>query len=312
MGEAKVLVNKCKCSSKKAIEKAIADFNAKSKAANTAAWKKSYHMICVLDAKPANQCTVPALPEVKPVPFGKGVADSCKDSINGKPIPKTCDTGFSKNPPQAIGTYGSCSGPWKSSGRHNGQNGKSFKLIRLNSVALNDGRESEKELVNLCRAQGLMAFGCGHVHNPTPASAPRPSQDLRTGAATTCTRLASILDGRKTSSPSRQGSGGDTLSTPLSPTGASTTPTDTTARAGTKDTTPCAPNLCKRSGRQQDHQAAPASEQTDDSANPPSRRSPRRAGSEVDRRMVCTCARYDVRRATERAAAGANFVPRKK
>merc|ERR1711988_535051 len=67
MGEAEVLVKKCKCASKKAIEKAIADFNAKSKAANTAAWKKSYHMICVLDAKPANKCTVPPLPEVKPV-----------------------------------------------------------------------------------------------------------------------------------------------------------------------------------------------------------------------------------------------------
>merc|ERR1711998_320523 len=53
-------------------EEAKADFNAKSKSANTAAWKKSYHMICVLDAKPANQCTVPTLPEVKPVPFGKG------------------------------------------------------------------------------------------------------------------------------------------------------------------------------------------------------------------------------------------------
>jgi len=161
--EAKVLVDKCKCSSKTAIEKAIADFNAKSKAANTAAWKKSYHMICVLDAKPANQCTVPALPEVKPVPFGKGVADSCKDYFNGKPIPQTCDTGFSKNPPKPIGTYGSWSAPWMSSGQHNGQNGKRFKLIRLNSVALNDSIESEMKLVNLCRAQGLMAFGCGHV-----------------------------------------------------------------------------------------------------------------------------------------------------
>merc|ERR1711998_123724 len=30
-------------------EEAKADFNAKSKSANTAAWKKSYHMICVLD-----------------------------------------------------------------------------------------------------------------------------------------------------------------------------------------------------------------------------------------------------------------------
>merc|ERR1711988_1933802 len=67
--EAAMLVRKCKCTSKNSIEKAIADANSKSKAANTAAWKKSYHMICVLDAKPANKCTVPPLPEVKPVPF---------------------------------------------------------------------------------------------------------------------------------------------------------------------------------------------------------------------------------------------------
>merc|ERR1711988_739782 len=72
--EAKVLVNKCKCTSKTAIEKAIADANSKSKAANTAAWKKSYHMICVLDAKPANKCTVPPLPVVKPVPLADAKA----------------------------------------------------------------------------------------------------------------------------------------------------------------------------------------------------------------------------------------------
>merc|ERR1712023_343929 len=48
--------------------------NSKCKAANTAAWKKSYHMICVLDAKPANKCTVPPLPEVKPVPVADAKA----------------------------------------------------------------------------------------------------------------------------------------------------------------------------------------------------------------------------------------------
>jgi len=156
-----------------AIEKAIADFNAKSKAANTAAWKKSYHMICVLDAKPANQCTVPALPEVKPVPFGKGVADSCKDTFNGKPVPKKCETGFSKNPPKPIGTYGSWSGTYAASGKHNGQNGKSFKLIRLNSVVLNDSREDEAKLVDLCRAQGLMSFGCGDVSGYDASDCPQ-------------------------------------------------------------------------------------------------------------------------------------------
>merc|ERR1711871_960908 len=89
--EAAVLVRKCKCTSKRAIEKAIADFNAKSKAANIAAWKKSYHMICVLDAKPANKCHVPALPEVKPVPFAHGVGNSCPPPTRAptpRPTPK--------------------------------------------------------------------------------------------------------------------------------------------------------------------------------------------------------------------------------
>merc|ERR1711998_515160 len=129
--EAKVLVNKCKCTSKKAIEKAIADFNAKSKAANTAAWKKSYHMICVLDAKPANKCTVPALPEVKPVPFGKGVKDSCVETFNGKPIPDRCDTGYEAYAKYhaARATVGSWSSGYTSGGWANP--GKRFRLIRL-------------------------------------------------------------------------------------------------------------------------------------------------------------------------------------
>merc|ERR1711998_50160 len=131
--EAKVLVDKCKCTSKTAIEKAIADFNAKSKSANTAAWKKSYHMICVLDAKPANQCTVPALPEVKPVPFGKGVKDSCTEYFNGKPVPDRCDTGFAafkaKTPSHYVQTYGGYSSTFTSGGWANP--GKKFKLIRL-------------------------------------------------------------------------------------------------------------------------------------------------------------------------------------
>merc|ERR1711988_1860263 len=170
MGEAEVLVKKCKCASKKAIEKAIADFNAKSKAANTAAWKKSYHMICVLDAKPANKCTVPALPEVKPVPFGKGVKDSCVETWMGKPIPNRCHTGFDtfkgpyiKTLDKSIGYVEKfttsphfVSGGWANPG-------KKFKLIRLqkHSFPHSSGKAEMDYYVNSCRRLGLLAVGCG-------------------------------------------------------------------------------------------------------------------------------------------------------
>merc|ERR1712216_86646 len=169
--EAKVLVDKCKCTSKQAIEKAIADFNAKSKAANTAAWKKSYHMICVLDAKPANKCTVPTLPEVKPVPFGAGVKDSCKDYANGKPVPKKCETGFSKYTGKNTGSIHPWSKTYASGGKHT--QGKKFRLIRLPKANFDNYKASEDKYVNMCRKAGLWPVGCGDVSNHDSSGCPQ-------------------------------------------------------------------------------------------------------------------------------------------
>merc|ERR1712023_334780 len=162
--EAAKLVKKCKCTSKRAIEKAIADFNAKSKAVNTAAWKKSYHMICVLDAKPANKCHVPALPEVKPVPFAAGVKDSCVEEFNGKPIPNRCETGYeafkARTQSHWVQTYGNY-GPVETSGGW-ANPGKQFKLIRLAKTNFpKDTKSAMDEYVNMCRLKGLLAVGCG-------------------------------------------------------------------------------------------------------------------------------------------------------
>jgi len=84
--EAAKLVKKCKCDTKKNIEDALKTMNANAKAANTAAWNKAYHMQCVLDGKTTNNCNVPTLPTVQPVPFGDGVEEACGSSTNTGPM----------------------------------------------------------------------------------------------------------------------------------------------------------------------------------------------------------------------------------
>merc|ERR1712205_264604 len=54
----------CACRAQKnykAAVKATSNFNS---AANAKAWTKAHHMMCVLDGKPANKCTVPRVPRV--------------------------------------------------------------------------------------------------------------------------------------------------------------------------------------------------------------------------------------------------------
>jgi len=80
--EAERLVRHCKCASKRAIDKAIADFNSKSAAMNKATWTKAYHMECVLAGKTAAGCSVPTVPTVKPVPFASGVSTACSGKSN--------------------------------------------------------------------------------------------------------------------------------------------------------------------------------------------------------------------------------------
>merc|ERR1711988_1679415 len=80
--EAERLVRHCKCASKRAIDKAIADFNSKSAAMNKATWTKAYHMECVLAGKTAAGCSVPTVPTVKPVPLSSGTATACSTADN--------------------------------------------------------------------------------------------------------------------------------------------------------------------------------------------------------------------------------------
>jgi len=81
--EAKKMVSKCKCETKKTIEDTLKKMNDNAKTANTMAWNKAYHMECVLDGKATNNCNVPALPTVQPVPFADGVEKSCNGFPEG-------------------------------------------------------------------------------------------------------------------------------------------------------------------------------------------------------------------------------------
>merc|ERR1711959_12964 len=75
--EAKEMVRECKCKAKIAIDTALENMNKNAKDANTKSWNKAYHMQCVLDGKTTNNCDVPALPTVQPVPYGEGVEHAC-------------------------------------------------------------------------------------------------------------------------------------------------------------------------------------------------------------------------------------------
>jgi len=70
---AKASVKICQCDTFKAHEKALADANAKVKAANTKAWTEAAHLKCVLAGKTTNSCTVPPLPKVKATSLATGV-----------------------------------------------------------------------------------------------------------------------------------------------------------------------------------------------------------------------------------------------
>merc|ERR1740127_219185 len=70
---AKASVKTCQCDTYKNHQKALADANAKVKAANTKAWTEAAHLKCVLAGKAANSCTVPPLPKVKATSVATGV-----------------------------------------------------------------------------------------------------------------------------------------------------------------------------------------------------------------------------------------------
>jgi len=71
-------VKTCQCDTYKNHQKALADANAKVKAANTKAWTEAAHFKCVLAGKSTNSCTVPPLPQVKATSVATGVgSDKC-------------------------------------------------------------------------------------------------------------------------------------------------------------------------------------------------------------------------------------------
>jgi len=75
--EAVKLVKECRCNAKKLIEKTLSEMNSGVKEANTAAWKKAAHILCVLDGNPEDKCPVPTLPTVKAVTLSEKVNSAC-------------------------------------------------------------------------------------------------------------------------------------------------------------------------------------------------------------------------------------------
>merc|ERR1712193_311642 len=90
------MVATCKCNVKKLHAKTITDFNSSVNAANMKAWKLAAPLVCVLDHKTTNQCTVPTLPTVKAVTLDAGVSTACAQTPTGYPkiagLPANTDT----------------------------------------------------------------------------------------------------------------------------------------------------------------------------------------------------------------------------
>merc|ERR1712164_166808 len=82
---AKADVKTCQCDTYKNHQKALADANAKVKAANTKAWTEAAHLKCVLAGKTTNACTVPPLPKVKATSLAAGVSAGACSSWEGQP-----------------------------------------------------------------------------------------------------------------------------------------------------------------------------------------------------------------------------------
>ena len=65
--EANTMVQQCRCEAGQKLHDAFKEMNASAKAANRKAWKEAAHILCVLDGKPEDSCSVPPLPTVKAV-----------------------------------------------------------------------------------------------------------------------------------------------------------------------------------------------------------------------------------------------------
>merc|ERR1711966_485678 len=85
----------CACRAQKnhkAAVRAAANFNS---ASNAKSWTKAYHMMCVLDGKPANRCSVPRVPRVSVPRMPTWVARTRCSNPKPKPRPKPAPAGRS-------------------------------------------------------------------------------------------------------------------------------------------------------------------------------------------------------------------------
>jgi len=78
---------KCACRAQKNHKAAVAARNKFNSAANAKAWTKAYHMLCVLDGKSANRCSVPRVPKCH-VPSMPNWVARTKCSSPSPPAPK--------------------------------------------------------------------------------------------------------------------------------------------------------------------------------------------------------------------------------
>merc|ERR1712227_1130374 len=134
--EAVKLVRKCKCNTKKLLEKTRTDMNNKARAENTKAWRKAAHLQCVLDGKQnMNNCPVGTLPEVKPVKLEKSVEKACYEE-------------------------------WQSTGSYRVLNAAGQKVkFTLYSLPLTKGwvkndANSKSRYLKICKDEGMVPVGC--------------------------------------------------------------------------------------------------------------------------------------------------------
>jgi hypothetical protein len=135
--EAARRVKECRCKAKKALEKALETMNNGARAANTKAWTKAQHLLCVLDGKTTNNCPVSAIPTVKMVKLSKKVKQACK--IEAEWVANA-----------------------KSGGSVNA--GKSFKLYKMKKIGA-FGNNDVNKYADYCYKEGLLPVGCGDSHD---------------------------------------------------------------------------------------------------------------------------------------------------
>jgi len=132
------LVTECQCKAKTLIDKTLETMNAGAQSANTKAWNEGAHMLCFLDGKSEDSCSVPALPVVKPVKLSDQVLGACYYTKTWSD-PK-------------VTTGGKV------------QSGRKFTLFQMQTAnfAVGESRNYESDkYAKVCTDAGLLPVGCG-------------------------------------------------------------------------------------------------------------------------------------------------------